>query len=241
MGYSFSYISSDRVVAATAMPQATNRTVYARFLWGGGGGAFSSVLTQQGTTGGSPSYEMYLQMENTDNAAFGFARSGGGLAQVTWTSGWTSGVEHALIGTYDGSNLRIYADTDATAKATQAETDTAVSTDAHVIIGNDLVLGNFSFGDPIYEVARFNEVISQASRLALGAGFSPLCLPEKPVWYFDLIRGAQCRMTGITGTVTGATVVPHTRIYYPAAARMVTRTPAAAAAARRRMLVGMGR
>jgi hypothetical protein len=152
----------------------------------------------------------------TNRVAFGFGLTGGTYPEVKWTSGFGAGTEHVLIAVYDGSTQRIYADTDATHKATNSASGNLISATATGdFIGNVNVGGTRSWDGTLAEVAIWDRALTEAERLALGNRFSPRFFPRGLVRYAPLIRASHDLAGGRAGTVTGATVVPHPRVILP--------------------------
>ena len=112
------------------------------------------------------------------------------------------------MGTYDGSAVRIYADTDSTQKASGVASATSdQQSDQTFCFGN---LTTFSNGADcvIYEVGWWPcTVLTGAQAAKLGAA-NPSGVPT-PTNYWPLINSPNPLFGTVTGTVTGATVVAH--------------------------------
>lgn len=67
----------------------------------------------------------------------------------------------------------------------------------------------------IAEFAIWNRILTATEAAILGAGFSPLFIPNGLVFYSPLMRNTQDIKGGNVGTVTNAVVFPHPRIIYP--------------------------
>lgn len=156
----------------------------------------------------------------TNQVSLAFVRDGGGTASATWTSGFGAGTTHTLVGTYDGANLRIYADTDATAKATVAETGTPFSTGTlNFGIGNSPGgTSSNSLDGTIYEVAWWpTTTLTGAQAAVFGDGFDATMLGATwPANHWRLIGDANDHIGLKHGTVTGASSVAHNvKLYLP--------------------------
>ena len=140
--------------------------------------------------------------------AFPFAR---------YTTGISAATVHSLVATYDGANIQIYLDTNASAVATQAETGTP-DQDAgqHFYIGNRELLDQAAEGNA-YAVGYWPGVVLTGAQAAfLGAGYDAAYLFAPYHW--RLGTNANARRGGAHGTVTGAFVVSHAAnmpIIYP--------------------------
>lgn len=68
---------------------------------------------------GASRSDIWFQFSNgaTNQLAFGFTPDGSSFPQVTWTSGWTASSTHLAFGIWDGATQRLYADADASFKA----------------------------------------------------------------------------------------------------------------------------
>lgn len=124
----------------------------------------------------------------TNRVSFGFDVSVGTAPRVTWTSGFAAGEIHTLVGTYDFTALKVYADADATPKATAAETRVPGSDTGNI----DFMIGNFfegasnSFDGVIYQLAYWPDaVLSGQDAARFGLGYAPDMLSRRPWLYYD--------------------------------------------------------
>jgi hypothetical protein len=141
--------------------------------------------------------------------AMAFTFSGGLSNVVRWDSGFTAGTIHTLAGTYDGATLSLYADVDATAKATVAETHTPILNGSQAfLIGNDLLSPGDSADATIYEIAWWPSTVLTGAQCAQLGGGDATGIPL-PGNYWDLIADPGDLFGGHNGVVTGAIVAPH--------------------------------
>jgi hypothetical protein len=133
---------------------------------------------------------------------------GGAVTSCVWTTGFLANEIHTLVFTFDGTTMRLYADTDSTNKASQAvggplDTDAAQQFE----IGNTFASPTVSFHGTIYEVGLWpGTVLTGAEAAAIGSGTPPATGPTD---YWPLVNDAVALFGGHDGTVTGATVVAH--------------------------------
>ena len=86
-------------------------------------------------------------------------------------------------------------------------------------VGNNSA-GSRSFDGRIAEVAVWNRVLSAGERSGLAKGYSALHYLRGLMSAPGLIRNPTCPITGVSGTLTGTTVVAHPRIIYPKRRRL---------------------
>jgi hypothetical protein len=169
-------------------------------------------------------FGMRFNNSATNQISFQFLRDGGGTAAATWTTGFGAGSTHTLVATYDGANMRIYADTDSAAKATVAETGTPLTTGTlSFMLGNGHT-SSTSLDGTLYEIAWWpTTVLTGAQAAQFGAGFTADMLrplPSNHWMLMDNISGTTIDHIGnVVGTVTGASLVAHTPIYMPTSPR----------------------
>jgi hypothetical protein len=157
---------------------------------------------------------------------------GGVFEQILWVSGFTAGSTHILVGTFGGTTFSLYADTDATAKAT-GTVSTPSDTDADQVfcIGNLAGLSH-SADATLYEVGWWPGVTLTGAQAAILGGGGPATGVPLPTHYWPLISDAVALYGGVDGTVTGASVVAHAGTNW---------FPLAAARRRSLGLLGVGR
>ncbi len=208
MAYLFGAANTDGIDCGTAVTTGATFSVFVRVKVTAANTVYRALATYANSTTGVE-YQMFLAFGagTTNIVTFGFGAAGTYPA-ATWTSGFTAGSTHTLVGTYDGANLRIYADTDATAKVTQATTLTPDSTSIRFQIGQDQGFGNNKSADStLYEVGWWpGTVLTGAQAAGMGAGTAP---PTSPSDYWPLVSDALAFTGGHNGTVTGASVVAH--------------------------------
>ena len=149
----------------------------------------------------------------TNVVSWGFT-TGAATPAVSWTTGFGAGELHTLVGTYDGANLLLYADTDSTAKATLAETRTPDTGTLTFVIGNRPATNNCA-ASTIYEVAFWPTVTLTGTQAAFfGGGYDAAYLFAPFHW--RLLTTPNARRGGQHGAITGLTRVTHdARILYP--------------------------
>lgn len=175
------------------------------------------ILTNKaGSASGDRDQWFEFNSSGTNRLAFGFRGPGDGdFPQAEWNSSFTAGSTHFVAGTYDGSNLRIYADTDSTAKATHATSGNPLTGGTpNVRIGNDIADGRV-FDGSICEFAIWNRALSGTECSILGKGFSSLFILNGLTAYLPLVRHTNDIIGKNNGTVTGASIFSHPRIIYP--------------------------
>jgi len=122
---------------------------------------------------------------------------------------------HHLLGTYDGSNIRLYVDGTEAGSGTPETLALAYNT-------NSLYIGSFD-GTQLYatgsaaEVALFNAIPNADERGALADGFTPIAVkPSAVVAYWPLIGRYSPEIDvrqGMNLTVTSATTADHCRVF----------------------------
>lgn len=155
----------------------------------------------------------------------------GSYHDLVWSSGFSAGTVHVLVATYDGSTHKLYADTDATAKASVSASGTPdADADQKFHIGNVPTIAAGADAT-IYEVGWWpGTALTGAQAAQLGIGYDAAFIVPRPANHWRLIGHANDHVGGKNGTVTGATLVAHdARIFYPAAARARRFSTAAAA------------
>ena len=223
MAYLFGAANSDRIDCGTSVTTASTFSIFVRFKVTAANTVYRALATFANSTTGVE-YQMFLAFGagTTNILTFGFGH-GGIYPALNWTSGFTAGSTHTLVGTYDGANLKLYADTDATPKATLAETNTPDTTSIRFQIGQDMGYGNDKSADStIYEVGWWpGTVLTGAQAAAIGAATAPVIAPTN---YWPLVSDAVATFGGQNGTVTGASVVAHAGINLYGAGSAVTET-----------------
>lgn len=213
MAYSFGVGTTDKVEINSGLSVSSrDRTMYARVK-------LNSVNTSQreiaaaynSSTGATYAFffDTFSGVVN-NNIRFGFSTGGGvSFPVLNWTSGFSAGSEHILIATYDGAQLALYADADATAKATTAETGTPdVPTSLQMRIGNALSPNTASWDGIIYEVAYWDgTALDSSDRAVLQGGGTPLETAVVPTHFWSFDVDASDDVGAADGTVTGATFV----------------------------------
>ena len=222
MGYSFGASqTTHKINCGTAVARATTSSSCAvRFKINAANSTFRVAVRFTDSGESNLNYGLRFNNAATNQISFQFLRDGGGSAASTWTTGFGAGTTHTLVTTYDGANMRIYADTDATAKVTTAETGTPLTTGTlSFMLGNGHTASN-SLDGTLYEVAWWpTTVLTGAQAAQFGAGFTADMLRPLPSnhWLLmDSISGVTTDHIGAQhGTVTGASLVAHTPIYLP--------------------------
>jgi hypothetical protein len=215
MAYRFGAGGTDKIRTGTGIVLASTWSISAR-LTIAAANATDRVIAAVAPPAGSATCQFYFSSSGT-NVLRLFMTTGGGTAfpLVDWTSGFTAGSHHVVVGTYDGSNLRLYADVDATAKATQAASgppDQDAGT--FVTLGNDSGATTASLDGILYEVGWWPGVVLTGAQSALLGdrgrpyGTEVTGVPT-PTEYWGLITDANADIGGHHGTVTGAVRVGH--------------------------------
>lgn len=135
--------------------------------------------------GANTNWALYFETTGTNRAFFQFA-TGGVNTNVQWTSGFGAGTLHTLVGTYDLANLQLYADTDPTPKATQAETRLQDTGSSQFNIGQFFVTDTSSLDGVLYELAFWpTKCLSGQDAARFGLGYSADMLSVRPAVYFN--------------------------------------------------------
>ena len=243
MAYTFQN-STDKIALGAGITVSTAFTYACWISPDAANTAARQILTNKAGSGaGERDQWLEFNTSGTNVLAFGF-RTSGGFPQAQWTSGFLAASLHFIAATYDGTNQRIYADTDATAKATNASGGNPFTGGTpNFRIGNDIVDGRVVDGE-IWEVAIWNRALSGAECVILGTGYSPLFIPNGLIVYLPLVRHTNDIIGKNNGTVTGADLFSHPRIIYPSSPQMrrftTAAAPAAAAQVGWRSLLGVG-
>lgn len=143
------------------------------------GAGDARIMSKRATSGTLGGYEWSLNSTSLFSTRLD---SAGVSDQATWTHGWKVGQTHYVAVTYDGSNIRLFADGDATAKATQPSTRSLANTVASLLIasfsgGGNIYDGNMQ-GVAVYNVALSGDTL--ANHYVAG-GFTGLFNPFDPV------------------------------------------------------------
>ena len=215
MGYTFGAGTSNKIVCGTdVVTKASTWSLFVR-LKVLSANTTTRRICEYGQTSGGFRAQFYSHfLVGTNDLRVGHS-IGGGFNEVGWVTGWSAGSIHSFVGVNNGTGIIIYADTDSTAKATNALAGGNSDQDSGQVftIGN---LDTFSDGADcdIYEVAWFpSTVLTGAQAAQLGAG-SPVGVPL-PRHSWGLINNPKAEFGGVHGTVTGASVVAHgvTNVY----------------------------
>jgi len=209
VAYSFAAASTDRIECGTdAVPKANTWSIFVRLKVNSSNTSLRR-LCEYGQTSGGFRAQMYSHFNVGTNVLDVGHSISGGFIEATWTTGWTAGSTHTYVGVNTGTDLVIYADTDASAKSTASGFGGNSDQDS----GQAFTIGNLSgFSDGadgvIYEVGWWaGTVLTGAQAAKLGAG-NPSGVPT-PTNYWGLINSAKPTFGTVTGTVTGATLVAH--------------------------------
>lgn len=217
MAYSFD-ADDDRIVTSAVVPPSTwsisaNITVDAEST------ARRQIFSQNDADAETDIY-FEFKAGTTNRLTFGYADTSSGFPDAEWTTGFTAGSSHIVVGTWDGTTQSIYADGDPTAKATNNPSNTTPRVNAASIrIGNSRANTN-GFEGKISEVGVWNRGLTSAETVLLGKGFSPLLIPNGLIRYWRLVQNANELRQGLNGTVTGAVVSDHPRIINPSSSQL---------------------
>jgi hypothetical protein len=210
MAYHFGSAVTDNIDMGTAVAKHTTAfSVYARFALAQVNGNNRMIACYHDGVSQAIFYLFATNSLGNNSVAFGISTGGGTtFPGAHWLSGFGVGEIHTCVGTYDGANIKLYADTDATAKVIQPETGTADSVAGqHFMIGNQ-PSASISADGNIYEIGWWpGTVLTGAQAAQLGAG-SAAGIPL-PTEYWPLIDSPNALYGGHNGTVTGAFVVTH--------------------------------
>lgn len=224
MGYLFGATVTDNIACGTTVSRATTASSAAvRFKVTSANTSIRRLIRFVDAGNTSINYNLGFSSGATNQANFAFVRDAGGTASLSWTSGFTAGTIHTLVTTYDGATMSLYADTDASAKATVAETGVPFSTGTLSFgIGNAPgAISNTSADSTIYEVAWWpTTLLTGAQAAAFGAGFDATMLGATwPTNHWRLIGNPNDHIGLKHGTVTGATLAAHAvKLYLPGSA-----------------------
>lgn len=237
----------DNTTGRATLMTATARTVYARIVVNSASSAARDILN---FTSPGVLWHGYFGFGTggTNVLNWGYEDDGFGFHTLSWTTGFAAGSEHVVVGTYDGANLKIYADTDGVAKATQATTSTPIGgSSPTLLVGNHPSSTTQSFDGLIKELAWFSYALPPGLIMRLGAGDSPLLLPIRPLAYWDFRKDGRDRgRAALHLTASGATLVPHAGVRYSIPRQQwVNRVEAVAAGGatrvvNRQIMIGVG-
>jgi hypothetical protein len=221
VGYSFGAVQTTHkiVTPAAAVTKAglTGVSCAVRFKIDAANATFRTLVRYIDSGEAQLNFGIRFNTSGTNNVAVQFT---GNTAGLSWTTGFGAGSTHTLVATYDAANLRLYADTDATAKVTQAETGTpSTSGTQHFCMGNGHT-SSASLAGTLYEVAWWiGTVLTGTQAAQFGAGFTADTLrplPNNHWMLLDNVSGTTIdRIGGVAGTVNSASLVAHTPIYPP--------------------------
>jgi hypothetical protein len=218
MGYSFG-ASANHKLNGGALTRATTASSAAfRFKINAANTAVRTVGIYEDAGSSTWNYRLRFSTGTTNQITYMFSRDGGGnTTLLTWTTGFAAGTTHTIVTTYDGANMRIYADTDSTAKVSQAETGTPLTTGSLAFfMGGNAASGVNSLDGVMYETAWWpTTTLTGAQAAQFGAGFTADMLRPLPSNHWLLIGDAVDHIGGVAASVTGATLVAHTPIYRP--------------------------
>lgn len=210
MAYSFQAPgNADVIDMGTGVTLATTFSVFVRWKWTRSTTDYRYLLL---LTSGAGQYNFWMDAPDslTNGVGFGFGEGGDFTGYVTWDAGIAADVIHAACCTYDGANLRIYADGDSTAKATLAETGTPDQGGTqHFRIGNDLV-DSFCLDGTCYEVAWWpGTVLNGTDAAAITAATPDATGVALPSNYYPLIADPYDMFGDDNGVNSGAGLVAH--------------------------------
>jgi hypothetical protein len=210
MAYLLGASTTDVIDCGTLVPHAGTFSVFLRLaLTSVNDTVLRRLLDFRQPTGrffGNCQLEVVPAIGVNNGLQFAFSEDAGVGSFVNWVSVLTAGVIHTLVGTFDGTTLRIYADTDATPKgATVASFTPDQGAEQEFAIGG-LAGFNNSADATIYEVAWFPSVVLTGAQAALlgGGGPMPVGFPL-PAHYWPLTEDADDLYGGANGVVTGTT------------------------------------
>ena len=214
MAYLFGAGAADKIAVGTNVTLWTTKvSVYARGTLTSSDTSAREILTW--VTAGVFDWQLFLEYGTggTNQVQFGYRSTTPSYHIATWTSGFTAGSLHTLVGVIDltlgSANVALYADTDATAKATANSTVAPyAATTPAVILGNHPDVTTQSLDGRLYEVGLWIQTaLTGAQAAALGAGRAESVPP--PTYYWPLLTDARAMMGGLDGVVSSATVVDH--------------------------------
>src|SRR5690349_21826494 len=154
MAYSFGLGNTDKISMGTTIGKSVPFSIFARVKVNTVTNLVPRRFIASYNDGGSQSffYLFFLEDPSFNNQlAFGFSKSSGtSFPTVKWTSGFTAGSIHTVVGVYTGSALNLYADTDSSAKTTTAESGTPDQPSQTFLVGNSG--GSESWDGTVYEI-----------------------------------------------------------------------------------------
>lgn len=215
MAYSFGAANTDKIVAGTGLTLWTNHcSVFVRFTINAANATKRELLNYV-TPGGAFDWQLFFDFGTgaTNQVTFGYRDTTPAYHIATWTSGFTAGSTHTLVGTIDttlgSANVKIYADTDATAKATQTGTVAPIAASApQWWMGNHQDDTTDSLDGILYEVAYWpTTTLTGANAAALGAANAAGI--TLPAYYWGFGSDAGDMFGSKPGTVTGAALTSH--------------------------------
>jgi len=207
MAYTLTDISTDRI-AVGAPANANTFSFFARFILNadaGGGGANRWLASFNNAAISQWQLALLFPAGTTNQLAFNITKAGGTSVGPAWTTGWTTPSTHTVVCTYNQTTLALYADGDATPKATTAETAAPDQGSQTLTFG---AIPTLSDAAPmtLYEAAWWpGTVLTGAQAAQLGSG-SAVGLPT-PTDYWGFIGNAYDLFGGMHGTVSGATLI----------------------------------
>lgn len=222
MAYTFGAVNTDRIDCGTTLAKSSTFSVFVRFKLTASDTSTRMLATYQGTAQ-SVFYVFASGVLGANTISFGISTgSATAFPGIHWLSGFSAGVIHTVVVTYDGTGtFHIYADTDATQKTSFGSTGSGngtpdTSADQRFYIGNQLGQ-TISAAGTIYEVGYWpGTVLTGAEAAAIGSGTPPAVNPTN---YWGLINDADAMIGGVNGTVTGASNVAHSGTNLYGAAR----------------------
>lgn len=222
MGLNFAASTTNRLDCGTNVPTSTNRTFVCWINPNAANTANRAILEFSDASAAAEHAYLSFGSGGTNFVQWGFQSTLNNYLTATWTSGFTAGTWHLLVCTYDGATLKIYADSDATPKATLSTSEIPTTTAGEIfMIGNVPFSSNNRPADCIIgECAWFTSVLGSTDIASLASGVSPQNLTVTPAAYWRM-KGANYASnvignlsTGNTGTITGASVSTHPTITY---------------------------
>jgi hypothetical protein len=160
---------------------------------------------------------------------FGFTRSGSAdaIALIVRNNNVQSipsapytydGVMRSIIGTWDGSQaeadkVKIYVDGASQTVSINTGIPNTVLGSGQTLCSISARTGRGGCNGRIAEVAIYNRVLTAGEIAAHAVGASCLTFPRGLIFYVPMIREVHDIARGLTGTITGTTVIPHPRVY----------------------------
>lgn len=221
MAYSFAAGSADRIDCGTGVAHATTWSIAVRLKVNAANTTLRRLCYYSQTSGSFLS-NFYSHFLNVGTNELRIGGSGAGI-EAAWVTGWTAGTLHTYVGTYDGSSIRIWADTDSTPKAVAGGGSGVSDQQADQVFCFGNLTGQSNGADcVIYEVAWWPGTVLGAGRVVqFGAGFDADLISPRPTHHWRLIANPNDHAGGQNGTVTGATLVSHDApIRYPVSGRL---------------------